>query len=1419
VRPPQPPEHIYRNSLTPSLSDWACERAHTRLCFYVFDFMKPAFLLAVQLFALRFAITSLAVCSLAVSTFAADGNPLGLPPFSADAAALYQRVSQVPAPAGADALILEYQESLIFDSEGKTVRTRYFLYKVLTPRGAQGWADISVRWEPWREERPTLRARVITPDGAEHLLDEKTITDAPAKEDQDSVFSDQRVIRAPLPAIAPGSLVEEELTSKASAPFAGAGVVERFYFGSSVPIQHARLVLDAPSALPIHYEIRLLDDLQPQRSETNGRTRIIFDHGPIDAIEDVASDLPSDVPAYPSVTFSTGSSWRQVAEEYAKIIDKQLATANLKPQVADLVAGKKSLAEKLASILQFVDREVRYTGVEFDDAAVIPRSPSDTLARRYGDCKDKAALLVALLRAAGIHAYVALLNAGSREDVAPGLPGMGMFDHAIVYVPGPSDLWIDVTDEYARLGEMPIADQGRLALIAQTGTEALVRIPDVSSADNLLVEQREIDLAEDGPARVVEVSQPHGSDESSYRRHYADPENKQEREGLSNYVKSQYLAEKLDRVDRSDPADLSKPFELTLESDRARRGYTYLKGAVVAIRLEGLFSRLPSALQRRREEEDSKAERAGKSKKKRTVDYQLPEAFVTEWQYKIVPPAGFQPKPLPHNASLALGPAILTEQFAVADDKSVHAVLRFDTVKRRMTVAEATEMRNQIAQLKEGAPIVIYFEPIGETLLNQGKIREALQSYRDLIALHPNVAVHHLRLAATLLDAGMGETARAEAQAAVKLEPKSSLAEKTLAEILEHDVVGRKFRPGSDYAGAEAAFRAAERLDPDNKQTVGDLAILLEFNRWGLRYGPGARLDDAIAEYRKLSPQELSDLGLQNNLTFALLYAGHFAEAEKYAETLNPQPTALIVACEAALNGSPAALLEARKRTSGEEGFKQIVKAAGDMLVNLRKYALGADLEEAGATGDNASETAAYAILYRKTVPHEQLQFKDDPVGVALHFALLEEDPDLTLDQLRSICSRNGLADLGTLEVFEQIVKKRRRSAIDDAREGTSVDLGMDLALARAQPKVEAGSDQAGYKVVLWASADYKKVIYIVKEGGHYKVLATAPYTEAIGLEVLDRVAANDLENARVLLDWLREDQHLPSGDDPFHVFPFPRFWTRGENADARTIRLAAASLLVAWPQTAARGVAILEAENDSPSSEAEKMNILFALSYGYSNLDDDAKSFDAIAAVAKQHPESSYLFDIEVHDLRAIGRNDEASRIVDEWLRRLPGDVDVMRNQAYVAESRGDYSRAHVMYQEIRDEGKAEASDLNSLAWASLFTGKVEPSDVDAALKAAQLSGKNPRMLHTLGCVYAAAGKTKEAREVLVQGMDGSNLDEPDDGYWYAFGRIAEQYGERDTAIADYARVKKPKDPVEVPISSYRLATMRLQALQAQKP
>ncbi len=1338
--------------------------------------------------------------------------------FSGDPKAIYEAASAIRVPASTDVVVVEEEEQYSFDSEGRETHTHYLLYKILTQAGAEGWDSTGMLWEPWHDERPRLRARVITREHEVHALEDKAITDSPARSDNRETYGDQRVVRAPLPAIAPGVVVEEERTVRETAPFFTAGDVSRVYVGRTVPVQHMRITLEAPAAVPLQYELRLLPELKEQRTESEGRVRLVFEAGPLEKLENAEGFLPSDVPAYPSLTFSTGRSWQQVAEAYGELVDRQIAQAELKALAAKLIAGAATRDEKAAAILDYLNHEVRYTGVEFGQNSIVPHSPADTLKQKYGDCKDKSSLLVAMLRAAGIPAYVALLDAGPGEDVSPSLPGMGMFDHAIVYVPGPpDDLWIDSTDEYARLRQVPAADQGRLALVARTGVTELTQTPMSASQDNLVREKREFYLAENGPARVVEITEPGGSFESEYRSYYADPDNEERRKSLTDYVKTQYLAEKLDRMERSDPGDFAKPFQLTLEARKARRGFTDLQDAVAAIRLESLFERLPETLLRREPEKEKNGEVGEKPRKQRVADYQLPTAFVTEWEYTIVPPAGFRVKALPQNVQANAGPARLTEEFSADANGVVHGVLRFDTVKSRFTVAEATEMRNQVASWREAEPTLIHFEPAAQALLREGKMREGFAAYRSLIALHPREAVHHLQIADALLQAGLGNAAREEAGLAVKLEPQSALAQKTLAEILEYDLVGRRFRPGSDYAGAEAALRAAQKLDAEDAGITGELAILLEHDSEGRRYGEGAPLKKAIAEYRSLSAEQLANLGLKNNLAFALFYAKEFAEAEKEGKAQNPQLNTLIVASEAALHGTEAGLAEATRRSSGENQRKEILKSAGEMLMNVRAYAPAADLMEAGAAGDSASRTAGLAAALRKARPHEQITLPADVAGIATRFFLLLSEGAVAKDRLLAVSSRNaqkviGLEDEEELKKTLQAGRLFRRSM---ARIGASPDVALDVVLQLMEVRSE-GNDASGYRVKVAVPGGKQLTLFTVKEDGEYKLLDGVESPNAIGLEVLDRVKAGNLGGAKVLLDWLREEQHLEGGDDPLAGQAFPRLWTKGKDADAAAMKLAAAAILVQTNPTAKEGVSLLEAAFEQTAEEPRKTDLALGLVTGYGRLRAYDRLLAVSAGLAKQYPESLRAFQAQMNALLGLKRFAEADQLAQERLKRLPGDVDALRALARAATERQDYKLAYERTRAVLNSDKSGGEDKNELAWTALFTGTVSDDDVQTALAASQASPNNGNVLHTLGCIYAELGKTRQAREVLVQAMDLGGLDEPNGAFWYAFGRIAEQYGEPEVALGDYARVNKPKREEEVPTSSYWLAQNRIRIMTA---
>ena len=204
-----------------------------------------------------------------------------------------------------------------------------------------------------------------------------------------------------------------------------------------MPVLRTRIVIDAPESLPLKRHTQLL----PKAHGAGGsrqRPRTL------DAANTGCSTKCARWTRTCRRTRRPGrasssrrpTSWEAVAATYRDMTEARIRNDDARP--ADRGARKSPAAEHptreyIAKVVERLHREVRYTGVEFGDARLIPEYPAETLRRRFGDCKDKSTLLVAALRASGIDAYLALLSAGDDQDVSPDLPGLGMFDHAIVY--------------------------------------------------------------------------------------------------------------------------------------------------------------------------------------------------------------------------------------------------------------------------------------------------------------------------------------------------------------------------------------------------------------------------------------------------------------------------------------------------------------------------------------------------------------------------------------------------------------------------------------------------------------------------------------------------------------------------------------------------------------------------------------------------------------------------------------------------------------------------------------------------------------------------------------------------------------------------------------------------------------------------
>lgn len=600
----------------------------------------------------------------------------------------------VEATGGAGVVMLFRDDHFSFDAGGRMTHIRRWVYRVHTAAGLEGWSATEVGWAPWHQHRPRVRVRVIGPEGDERWLDPETASDLTAA--QAGLDGQLRLLRASLPLVV-GSVVEEEVVIRDAEPLFTGGVSVKHLLAMPAPIRRGRLTLTAPTTLPLRYGARGAHGEIARERIVDGRVEVTFDYADQPAAGSVEAGLPSDEPRHPHVAFSTGQSWSSVASAYARTIDSQITEAVARAARQWLPdRGATMPRDRIADVLDGMRGNLQHQAAELGSVPILPSPPLDTLRRGAGDSKDLAAVLVAALHAEGIPARLALLRAGYGMDVEPELPGLGRFNHALVYLPGDPGTWIDPSDRFGRIGELASDRQGRLALIVGPGSERLIRTPVASAADNRTITEIDVYMATTGPARVVETSTHFGAAERRQRLLSSQVGEAGRRLGYQAYLEAAYLAEVLGEVEETDATDLSVPFRLRLEALRAGRAWTTAVEGALAIDLSSLITTLPRDL-------------LVVGGQRRQKDFVFHEPFVAEWRYRIHAPAGMTVRALPRNLTRMLGSGHLTRTFGV-EGALVRADFLLDSGPRRITADSFHFFRDAVQQQLQEDALVLFFD-------------------------------------------------------------------------------------------------------------------------------------------------------------------------------------------------------------------------------------------------------------------------------------------------------------------------------------------------------------------------------------------------------------------------------------------------------------------------------------------------------------------------------------------------------------------------------------------------------------------------------------------------------------------------------------------------------------------------------------
>jgi hypothetical protein len=200
------------------------------------------------------------------------------------------------------------------------------------------------------------------------------------------------------------------------------------------------------------------------------------------------------VPADPAA--SRIETWENFSRAVAQIMDPSLDSgAAVKAQADALAAGRTARWDRIRALTGFVQKEIVYLSIAIDRTSVAgyrAHRAADVIRTRTGDCKDKATLLVSMLRAIGEDGHVVLLNAADPRYVREEWPS-AQFNHAIVAIPADADTpagWpvvdagrlgriviFDPTDPTTPLGILTSPDQGGFGLVVDADRGVLVRLP------------------------------------------------------------------------------------------------------------------------------------------------------------------------------------------------------------------------------------------------------------------------------------------------------------------------------------------------------------------------------------------------------------------------------------------------------------------------------------------------------------------------------------------------------------------------------------------------------------------------------------------------------------------------------------------------------------------------------------------------------------------------------------------------------------------------------------------------------------------------------------------------------------------------------------------------------------------------------
>jgi len=469
------------------------------------------------------------ISAAALAAFAAALAVL-VPPARAGApdwlrAAAQEKLPDYPKDTVAVVLLDEQQVTVKDKGEIDTLYRRAF--RILRPEAREeDFGGIKVDFDS-QTKIAYMKAWTIMSDGQELTVKDKDVIEGGDFSSEEE-FNDIRYKTLQFPEPNPGSVIGYEYVQK-NRPFI---FEDDWSFQHLVPVKTARLSLQLPPGWEYSASWFNYTEQKPLDSGANQHVWEIHD---IPGVK-VEPEMPPWVavagwmgvkyfPRDPGLRAKTSGAWKDIGLWYDGLTQSsRVPTPEMQRKVAELISGISDPLEKMRTLAQYVQKNVRYYAIELGIGGYQPHPAGEIFAHQYGDCKDKATLLSSMLGEIGIESYYLIVHT-DRGVVHPNYPSMH-FDHMILAIRLPDTvsgatfhtvvndpklgrlLIFDPTNEYAPLGYLPWYLQANYGLLVTPDGGELISLPLLAPPLNRLMRTAKFSLDPAGnlSGEVQEVS-------------------------------------------------------------------------------------------------------------------------------------------------------------------------------------------------------------------------------------------------------------------------------------------------------------------------------------------------------------------------------------------------------------------------------------------------------------------------------------------------------------------------------------------------------------------------------------------------------------------------------------------------------------------------------------------------------------------------------------------------------------------------------------------------------------------------------------------------------------------------------------------------------------------------------------------------